>query len=322
MKFRSFVALFLSVVMAISVFTIVGMSMLQNGYDTTSSETDHFSVTWMGFSPPDYSNQYPDYYICINNLADDPLAMQIALQIKNQEDSGYYFLIEQYTAPPAGWTISPYYIGYVSVDETKTFTYEDVTRSKPTSIAGGRLTESVDLVVKAYWDAAYTSFYSQDNFTATFHFIDRTSAVWTQLNYDNFDDGTTQQWDWTGDVSWGGFDISSKYYRSFQYSLRLYGTQAVYYDYAYRKSFETTGPFSEAYLIYSLRSGKWPSDPKILLDGTKYFAPDMSPTTNVWYQFTIPLPTGTTTEIQIWAADDRYDVEGESYLDDVYVIAK
>ena len=312
---------YLSVVIAASVFATVGMPMLQSGYNTNNVETNHFSVTWMGFSPTDYSNQYPEYYICINNLAENTLTMQVALQIKNQESSGYYFLIEQYSAPPAGWTISTYYIGYIAVDETKTIVYSDLQRTRPTSISGGVQTESVDLVVKAYWDVSYTDLYSQDNFAVTFHLIDRTSAAWKQLYYNDFDDGTTQGWSGASHDSDGQYwlGVLSTYYRSFQYSLGLRDTSSALGPACYRKSFDTTGPYSEAYLVFSIRSDNWPGECQIEFDNVDYFRTDVAPSNHVWYQFAIPLPVGQTSQVEIFAHNYALSY---AYLDDVYIIAK
>jgi len=288
-------------------------------------DSNHFSVQWMGFSPTDYSNLYPDYYICINDLAESTLTMQIALQILNQEAYGYYFLIEQNSAPPAGWTISTFYIGYIDVDETLTFVYSDIERTKPGSISGGVLTESVDLVAKAYWDSSYTNLYSQDNFAVTFNFIDRTAAVWNQLYNSDFDDASVQGWSHIGS---GNLIVSSTYYRSFQYSLRLYSNDV--WGAAYRKSFDVTGPYAEAYLIFSLRSTNWEYPvsgygitPRISFDGTTYFRPDVIPSTDKWYQFIIPIPVGTSTQVDIYAVcRDDTAFKHYAYLDDVFLIAK
>lgn len=317
-EFKKFMAIWVLVIVVVSVFTVVGMSLLKVGNKEVAA-TNHFSVRWMGFSPTEYSNEYPEYYICVNNLAESTLTMHVALKILNQEAYGFYFLIEQFTAPPAGWTISTYYIGYIDVDQTLTFVYSDLQRTKPTSISSGVLTETVDLVVKAYWDSAYTNLYSQDNFNVTFHFIDRTAAVWTQLYYDNFDDGTTQGWSGANHDAecCVGLTASNTYYRSFQYSLRLQDTDSRYGPACYRKNFDTTGPYSEAYLIFSIRSTNWPW-PQIELDNVDYFWADAEPSDNVWYQFAIPLPVGTTTQVEIFASNSY----SYAYLDDVYVIAK
>jgi len=245
---------------------------------STEVAQGHFSVRWMGFVP-DYSDQYPDYYICINNLKDATLTMNIALQIKNQEDSGYYFTVEKYSELPAGWTVPTMYVGLINKDETKSFTYSAY-RTKPASIPSGRLTESINLVVKAYYDASYTNLYSQDNFTATFHFIDRTSSVWTILYNDNFDDGTVQGWGYGGGPG-TSLGVSNDYYRSYSYSLRLIANG---WDQAwYVKTFNVPTTYQEAYLIFSLRSNSW-GNMQIRLDGVTYFKPDVGPSANVWYQ--------------------------------------
>jgi len=233
--------------------------------------------------------------------------MNIALQIKNQELSGYWFRIQAYEAPPAGWTLPVKDVGYIAPDGTWNGLYSPY-RTKPTSIAAGRLTEMVNIAVKAYYDGTYTSFYSEANFTARFHFIDRTSSVWTRLYNNTFDDGTAQ--------GWGASGISGTYYRSYPYSLYLStgGSEA-----AFSKSFEVETIYSEAYLIFSIRSSNWPGSTRINLDGVTYFMPDVVPSANIWYQFTIPIPTAppVVTSVEIWAAS-----YSQAYLDDAFVIAR
>ena len=172
-------------------------------------------------------------------------------------------------------------------------------RIKPSSIPEGRITESVNLRVSAYHDAGYSNLYSYDNFTVTFHLIDRTSSAWVIVYYNDFDDGTNQGWTGTA---------STNYYRSFRYSL--------YTSYA-RKSFYIGADYQEAYVIFAVRFTNTQADgyPKIYLDGTLYFEPDVSPSPNIWYQFVIPLHLGTT-EIAIQSSS------GYMYIDDVYVVAK
>jgi hypothetical protein len=314
--FKKFLAVWLSIIVAGTIFTVGTLKILyvqpaENQQNSTPDDgNNHFSVRWMGFFPT-YNSAYPDYYICVNDLLPSTLTMNIALQIKNQEASGFYFKIEKYVDPPAGWTVTPFTIGYIDVSQTLTITYV-TSRPKPASpISGGRLSETIDLVVKAYYDSGYSNLYSQDNFPVNFHFIDRTAAGWTLLYNNNFDDGTVQGWGPSGYVT-----ISTTYYRSYPYSLRLGGGTEV----AFRKSF-TVGAFSEAYLVYALRFSAGVFGyltPRILFDGIEYFRPDVQPATNVWYQFTIPLPSGKTTDVQMYAAYSSY----YAYLDDVYVIAK
>jgi len=299
---------------------LLGIATVLQSSKPTEVAQGHFSVRWMGFVPG-YSSQYPDYYVTINNLKDATLTMNIALQIKNQEASGFYFTVEKYTEPPAGWNVPTMYVGLVNKDETKTLTYSAY-RTKPTSIPSGRITESIDLAVKAYYDAAYTNFYSQDNFPATFHLIDRTSTAWTVLFNDNFDDGTTQGWSSVGPGP--SFGVSDTLYRSYRYSLRVQARSSLTSDEAgYTKSFNIPTTYAEAYIVFSIRSSGWPSTysaTRVLLDGVVYFQPDVVPSANIWYQFTIPLPTAPpeTTAFTIYATS-----YGQiAYLDDIYVIAK
>jgi hypothetical protein len=313
-RFKIFMAVWVSVIVAVSVFAVGITWKLENRDSGTSS--NHFSVRWMGFRPA-YSDKYPDYYVCINDLKRDTLVMNIALQIKNQEDRGYYFKVDKYQEPPEGWTVSPLEVGYIGKDETKNFVY-NISRSKPDSIVNGRLTERINLVVQAFYDLDYSNLYSQDNFTVTFHLIDLASSVWSLLYYDSFDDGTTQGWSRIGGGD-GSLIVSDTYYRSFPYSLRLlpFNSWYNYYDAGYVKSFDV-GAAQEAYLIFSIRSDNWPTTPRILLDGVQYFSPDVQPSTNTWYRIVIPLPTDKKTEVQIWSVAGKF----YSYLDDVYVIAK
>lgn len=318
------IALILVTVVFVSVFAIISEGWYtpsNSGGILSGDSKSHFSVRWMGFSPS-YSNKYPEYHICVNNLKSDILAISIALQIKNQEDSGYYFKIEKYVEAPAGWTIPSMTIGYIDRDETKAFTYS-VSRIKPTAIPEGLITENISLVVKAYYDPSLTDLYSQDNFNVTFNFIDRLASVWTTIYHDNFDDGTTQGWSSIG--HYPRITVSDTYYRSFKYSLRVNSRYTNHgQEVGFSKTFTIGSGVQKAYLIYSIRSDMWGSA-RIEFDGVTYFQPDMQPQDNVWYQFTIPLPVSEvpgmskTTTVGIWAllADSENSF---AYLDDVYVI--
>ena len=299
MGLKTFMAVYLSVIIAVSTFIVVAPRLQTQN---EAAFTNHFSVVWMGFMPlnPSYPNQYPDYIICINNVLSDPLVMNIALQIKNQEDKGYYFKIGPYGSQPSGWSLPNVPLGFVDVDQTLTFAYQP-TRTKPTSIADGVLTESINILVSAYFDSGLTNLYSEDNFTVTFKFIDRLSNVWSTVYYDNFDDGTSQGW------SASSSSTSSDYYRSFPYSLK-------FSSYA-QKSFSVAAGYSEAYLIFSLRGG-FSNNFNVKFNGVTYFRPDVTPQNNVWYQFAIPVPIGQSTTIRL---ENLYSY---SYLDEIYLIAK
>lgn len=317
MGFKKFIVVWLLLLVG-GTLLVWNVATFLNSSRVSEVSEGHFSVRWMGFVP-DYNSKYPDYYICVNNLKDNLLKMDIALQIKNQEDRDFYFTVEKYTEPPAGWTLPTMYVGLIRKDETKNFAYTAY-RTKPASVPAGRLTETITIVVKAYYDASYTNLYSQDNFSVTFHFIDRTSSVWTILYNDNFDDGTTQGWGSVGSGS--SVSVSSSYYRSYRYSLQLYSTTTA--DCGYVKNFNIPTIYKEAYLIFSIRSHRWPATAmRILYDGVVYFMPDIDPSTRTWYQFTVPLPTEPpeVTKVEIYAIRGAY-ADSYAYLDDVYVIAK
>ncbi len=283
----------------------------QNGassQEDREQSQNHFSVIYRGFIPdhPQHNASYPDYYICINDLANDFLESYLLMEILNQETSGYYFQTELELAPP-GWAVSwlNYSLGYtVFVDVDRTVNYYIVlNRTKPSSIPEGRITESLDIVVKAYYDPGCNELYSQDSFTVTFHLIDRTSPVWTVLYYDNFDDGTNQGW-------WG--TPSYTLYRSYRYSLTAGSTESKV-----MKTFQVPEAYQEAYLIYSeymFNIFAW-----VKLNGTIYFYQDIQHFSllnpNEWHQLTVPLWIGST---QVEISATRYN----NYVDDVYVIAK
>jgi len=296
-EFRRFMAVWLSVVVAVSVFTVVGISFFRSGNRDVMT-ANHFSVVWKGFKPT-YSNAFPDYYIGINNLKDKSLRMYIQLKIENYENVSLYFMIDKYIEPLAGWFAGPQYFGLVTItDPIKTFTYSNLNRTKPAAIPEGSLHESVELVVKAYYDAGYTEFYSQANFTVNFHFIDVTSAAWTRLEYYNFDDGTPQGW--SANVH------SYTYYRSWPCSITVYG----YYYYP-SKTIDLIGNYTEGYLVAA--AYMYPTYLAIYLDGTLSFSSDISYGTVAWYQIAIPLPLNKATNVLL---------NGVSYLDDIYVLAK
>lgn len=311
--FKRFAVVFLSIIVAGTIFTVGTLKILyvqpeQNQQNSAVIEdSNHFSVVYRGFIPG-YSTTYPDYYITINGLKDNPLRMYLQLYLQNQEASGYYFMIDKYQTPPAGWTINPSFAGYIGVDGTMTYTFSNIYRDKPASITEGELVETINLVVKAYYDSSYTNFYSQDNFTVTYHLIDRASAVWTVLEYDNFDDGTTQGWGGTG------LSLSTTYYRSFRYSLK----GDSYYGTGYSKSFTLVPPYTTGYLIAPIRASQIP-DFSVSIDGQTVFKLDTGMSAGVWYQLTIPLHSGATS-VGIGMGNNGVSVQ--TWTDDVYVIAK
>lgn len=296
--FKKFMAIWILTVTTCLVL-VIGWTAVNHPNVATEVERSHFSVVWKGFKPT-YSDAYPDYYICINNLKDDFLKMYIQLKIENYENVSLYFMIDKYTAPPTGWFVGPQYFGLVSItDPIKTFTYYNIYRAKPTAIPEGSLHESVELVVKAYLDEAYKQFYSQANFTVNFHFIDVTSPAWTRVEYYSFDDGTTQGWS-GANVHWW------TYYRSWPCSI--YPSWGQPY-----KNIDMIGNYSEAYLVAAILT--YATGPQVYLDDQLCFAPDI-PTAGAWtwYQIAIPLPLNKVTT--------KVTIAGASYLDDIYIVAK
>jgi len=298
----------LAVTLVVSAFIIAEnrkLNVENEGQNFTNTLGNHFSVVWRGFIP-DYDPSYPDYYICINDLAANTIPLDIRLYIKNQESSGYYFKISPHTSAPSGWSVPEYFVGYIGVDQTKDFVYP-IERSKPLSISEGRITEKIDIRVAAYYDQSYTDLYSYDNFTVTIHLIDRNSSAWTLLYYDNFDDGTNQ--------GWSGGSPSTRYYRSFRYSFAFRPPGAS-------KSYYVGAGFKEAYAVLAIRFDSSQPDgyPMIYIDNILYFKPDVPPLSNRWYQIVIPLHPGTN-NISIKTDEPPYSAAFAN-VDDVYIIAK
>jgi len=279
----------------------------------STTQRHHFSVVWKGFSPS-YGNQTPDYYICINDLNASTLQMNIALHIQNFENNSYYFMITQYQTPPTGWSITPYYVGQINVDQGLDFVYSNLAREKPSSIPQGEITETISLVVKAYYDSSYINLYSQDNFTVNFNFIDRLSTSWTIMQYNNFDDGTPQGWTcqtYHGYPIWGwvqDWQIQSyNIYRSWPNSIHTGDSNYL------QKTFDTTGPFTESYLISAFyHNGA--EDLTIYVNGSPAYKVDLARSGVTWYQYCIPLPLSRTVDVSINCFSGN--------LDDVYLIAR
>ena len=289
------------------------------------------SVKWMGVYVPWGENTYPDYYVCINDLRDN-IQMQIAIQINNQENSGYYFKIEPSGSPPLNWTITPMTMGYIDVDEMKTFAYNGASRVNPWTIPEGLKTEQINLVVKAFYDSGYTQLYSQDNFNVTFHFIDRKSG-WTILYNDNFDNWSTQGWgrEWN---YWGGSILypTSEFYTSFPCSLKLSypimsGTPGIRTWLVKTFTWENYWGYSEAYFIFSFRTDEWRTGEDfahyVKYDDNIVFHPGLALTPNRWFQFAVPWPVDNTTTVRIFGSTwmGPYDFSS-IYIDSVYVIAR
>jgi hypothetical protein len=298
LEFKKFLAIWFAAIIIVSALFIGWAEQSSRPNEATEVEGSHFSVVWNGFKPT-YSNQYPDYYICINNLKDESLQMYIQLKIENYENTSFYFMIDKYTEPPTGWFVGPQQLGLVMItDPIKTFVYSNINRTKPTAIPAGGLHESIELAVKAYYDSSYTQFYSQANFTVNFHFIDVTATVWSKVVYNNFDDGTAQGWS-SGQVHWW------QYYRSWPCSYAQYSN--VY------KNWDLIGNYTEAYLVAAVYTyGAYA--PTIYLDNQQCFQPDITPASGPsWYQIASPLPLNKVTNVKL---------SGIQYLDDVYVVAK
>jgi len=297
-EFKKFVAIWFATILTISVLFAGWATLVNRPNAVTEVKGSHFSVVWKGFKPT-YSDAFPDYYICINNLKDSSLRMYVQLMIENYENVSLYFMIDKYTEPQAGWFVGPQPFGLVTItDPIKTFTYSNLNRTKPVAIPQGTLHESVKLVVKAYYDAGYTQFYSQANFTVNFHFIDVTSPAWTRLEYYNFDDGTSQGW-WGANVHWW------QYYRSWPCSI----TPAWYSNIG--RTLDMIGNYTEAYLVAAVYTS--PPSINIYLDSTLSFQSDVPSGTYTWHQIAIPLPLNKVTNVMF---------TGISVLDDAYVLAK
>jgi len=312
-SFKRFMAVWFGIVIAATLL-MSGASIWLSNQDTVAEKTNasdsgdnHFSVVYRGFIS-DYSTSYPDYYITINELKDDPLRMYLQIYLQNQEASGYYFMIDQYETPPAGWTIVPSFIDFIGVDAYQPYTYSNIYRLKPASIPAGEFNETINLVVKAYHDSSYTDFYSQDNFTVTYHFIDRTAPAWTVIEYDSFDDGNKEGW------SGNGISVSTDYYRSFRYSLR----SAAYQQAAFSKSFSIVSPYTKGYLICPIRVSAYSAETRIDIDGQTAFKSDSGTLVNAWCQYSIPLHFGPSSVSIILSHSSTVN----AYMDDVYVIAK
>jgi len=334
MKFRQFFAVYLAIVIGSSAVITVIAPKLEGNHDGASPP--RFSIRWMSLSPTDHNNSHPEYTIAFDNLTDNQLKIRTAFQIKNQEPRGYYFLIDGHSAP-AGWTFAPHQIGYISNDETKTFVYENITRTLPSPIPQGRLTETITIVIKTFYNDSYTGLYKKNNLDVTFNFLDLTSAAWTILYHDNFDDGTTNNWESTGEGGgdWnssnaGSVSTSADYYTSFQYSLRLDASamcvgvrnwefDIVYPDSdahswvghwvyptawvraAFRKTF-AVGDVAEAYLLFSIKSENYEAFNQygIKINGTTVFMSDVTPQADYWHQFAIPLSRNSVNTVDIW----------------------
>ena len=291
-------ALIFTLAIMIFVHTSIHWYNINEWPDITSSEGNHFSVVWKGFQP-DYSNETPDYYICINNLKDEVLNMHIAMKIENFEDSGYWFMVGPYEPPPQGWNIEDCKIGFIRVDEIKEFVYENISKVRPDSIPQGIFTESIHLVVKAFRDPDYSDLYSQDDFFVNFHFIDLTSTAVHIIDQDNFDSETDEGWKY-------GYVVLYRVYRSWPASYSFY--------HYIEKTFDTYG-YDNAYMIFSLYFPA-PSDLTIYINGVARFKTDIPIPKQGWFQFAIPLDTSTSSRVRIALSESSVPY----YLDDVYVV--
>jgi hypothetical protein len=313
------------IVMATLLSTMNPWSQQTYNQSPSSSAKHHFSVKWMGYAPDNnatwpvlspYYNYTSDYYICINDVASSTLSIPVSFKLVNQENNSFYFRTIQNPSSPSAWSSQTSNIGLVNKDATRFFTF-NTERSKPTSIPAGMITETLILTVQAYYDSAYTQFYSQDNIPITFHLIDRTSSAWSILSVNNFDTSPITQWSGIGTL-WSGPTVTSELYRSWPNSSRI-ETWVPGSENGFGKTIILNSSYTEAYVVVSIRTGNWLATPKVTFNGTVVFEPDIAPTSNLWYQLTFPVPVNQATQVNIYFASGS---RGYSYLDDAYLIAR
>jgi len=276
----------------------------------SSSPESKIDLRFTGTDPP---NPEPPC-VLYRDIVDLPDPTWLGLTIRYFDDDvvALYF---QITGDNANYSFQTVQLGRLDAG-TNDYQNLDAFASRPkplpADLPGGEWVEPVDLVLKAYTDAAYTNLKWTFTKTLFIHWINSADATFSVDVLNDFDDGTVQGWAAAseyGDIV-ASVGVASDYVLSTPYSLRLNnyspsgGTmnQARIY-----KSF-TTPNKSKIFAIIDIRTctnfynnGILISrDSSILVQiGKRVFETANSAPRGKWMRIVVPLPANTTLELRI-----------------------
>jgi len=256
----------------------------------------------------------------------------------NFDDVTLYF---QITGTGPGYTFSTVNLGSLASGTSAYINLDNfASRSRPAS----ELTQTVDLILRAYTDSGYSNLKWTFTRTVTVIWINSADPSYTQDVLNNFDDGTVQGWavlcETQCDTGLPDLGVTTDYALSPPNSLRMRNRTISGKDFhrgRLYKSF-TTPDRNKVYAIFDVRTGgqvltavnqrvlivRRDSTVLIYLGTTcAYVAVDAIPEAK-WFRIVVPLPRNTSLEIQIAHCVASYVGGGYSYLymDDFKIISK
>jgi len=188
----------------------------------SSSPESKIDLRFTGTDPPDPEPQCVLY----RDIVDLPDPTWLGLTIRYFDDDvvALYF---QITGDNANYSFQTVQLGMLAAgtnDYKNLDAFASRSKPLPADLPGGEWMESVDLVLKAYADAAYTNLKWTFTKTLFIHWINSIDAAWTQDVLNSFDDGTVQGWAVAVEAG-GGYGatltVAADYYLSTNGSLKV-----------------------------------------------------------------------------------------------------
>lgn len=271
-----------------------------------------------------------------------PSTTYLGLTIRyfNFDDVTLYFRI---TGTGPGYTFGTVDLGSLA---SGTSAYRNLDNFASRSRPASELTETVDLILRAYTDAGYTNLKWTYTRTVTVIWINSADPSYTQDYLNNFDDGTVQGWACVCEaqclVGQPTIAVVSDYVLSPPNSLRMRSQRAAAYTWARTRLYKSfaTPDRNRIYGIMDVRLGS--STPaqvghRVLVvrrgaaevlhfgkvSGDTNYAVDDVPE-GKWMRFVIALPRNQTFEIQLAHSFATYVDTNIAYLwlDDFKIISK
>jgi len=274
----------------------------------------------------------------------DPVVLGVTIRYYNFDDVGLYFRV---TGSAIGYTFGTVDLGLLA---SGTNAYRNLdnfgSRAKP----AGEILESINLILRAYTDAAYSNLKWEYVRTVTVIWINSSDPSYTVDFLNSFDDGTVQGWDGAGELGVGqwGLVVSQDYVLSPPWSLSLWFRGPAGYicnpaDNEIRarlyKTFNTPNR-NFVYAIADIRLRRGPTDggncwPKyasfqngtsiLLFIGQPYDgALSVYPPVDKWIRLVTPLPKNTSVDVRlVLSMCSKHVAAMETiYLDDFKIISK
>jgi hypothetical protein len=198
------------------------------------------------------------FYCDIEGLP-NPLTITIPVGVTNTTDVGLYVQITL-VGGPAGYANYTDQFGLLAANSSSIYLWT-IDRTTP-ALAGGELSEAITAEVEFFTDAGYLNSYNSQQLNITIEWFDKGDVAWTQVDVDDFDDGTYQGWaNASGriDVSFAGgestLQLVTNHFLSTPYALTV--TNGVTNtSRVVRKQFDASGlGYTKARIIIHARIG-------------------------------------------------------------------